>query len=203
MEEVRNMKKILMIALMALTGVVNAGEELRSKVWIPATEVMAGDYLTKPNGTAIGPTVDTKPWLRKSLSGTALVLVDVADNTCSAVVFTMLVPNDYRDGAKLYALLSPDASDTTFKLNSRVQNQGVFASEPTTVTTEVWGTATVALAAGDEDNLNYVEIVNGAFDTVRANQFINAYIFRDAGTGADVDLYGFVFEYKPHYFRNR
>lgn len=198
------MKKILLIALMALTGFVNATTpEGDSKVFIRSVDVMAGDFLTKPNGTALGPTVNTFPWLVKDLSATALVLGDIASNTATAVTFTLAVPHNYKEGGRLFAIVKPAAADTTVKLQADLQVQKRFAFSPTTVTAVTTGTESTALTAAALDNLTYLKLPNTALDNLFGDQLLNVYVGRSSGTGANLFIHGFVFEYKSHYFTNR
>lgn len=187
----------MILALLGITTGVSA-ERYKYDVISPA-DLIAGDYITDP--VAGDPTDNSTPWYEKgSISRTAVVVGNVAGNTATAVVFHWVVPDDFNGKADLFAVVEPDASDTTVKLKADVQKQSAtIGSSPAIVTSVTEGTASAALGANADGELNWLTLPNSAIrgltDDDRRKQ-IGVYVGRSAGTGEDLRIYNFYIRYE-------
>jgi len=192
------MKNLLLGAFLLLATTVSA-DRFKYDV-INATKVYAGDYLTKPDGTALLPTVNTKPWLVKSAVSTCVVLGDIAGNTATAVTFDWTVPGDFSGSARLFAVVEPVDSDVTVQLRADVIVQAkTIGNSPTILTTVTNGTASTVMAADTDGELNWLPLENAEFDTLNEGdrrKKINVYVGRFAGTGENLRIYNFYIRYK-------
>ncbi len=201
-------KMVILLGLLLLAGTADARS--KSVVRIDPTQLMAGDYITRISETAI--TDDTKPWFVKDLSRTAVALGEAVDTTATAVTFSFDLPNNYKGGGELYALVKPAATAFTFTLRADVQVQGGkvtgdrsgVRANATTVTAVTEGLETVALAADRLDNLSFVPLSNTAItNSLAPNQTLSVYLQRKTGTAEDVYVHAVYFLYNPKIFSFR
>ena len=57
--------------------------------------------------------------------------------------------------------------------------------------------------SGAIDNITRLVLPNNAVANVKPNQLLNVYVGRSAGTGENLSIFGFVFEYTSKMFVNR
>lgn len=198
-------KKVLflLLGLSLVSGVAQARNNVkRSKVVVPVTDMLAGDYITAISNAAI--TDNTIPWFIKDLSRTAVVLGTVADVTATAVTFDFILPADYKGGGELYALVKPAAASWTFTLTADIQIQSNVTSSPTTSTAVVEGTSTAVVAVTSLDKINFLKLPTSAFGRGQEpNSIVSVLLKRNTGTGQNVYLHGVWFTYEPFVFQKR